>query len=246
MRKSPLALALALAVLAGWMSLAHAGQPGRTVVELYTSQGCSSCPPADRLLGELARRDDVIALSFHVDYWDYIGWKDPFASPETTARQRAYRRALGKSYVYTPQMVIGGTEQAVGSDRFQVMGFIRKMRRAPMIDISVAHGAGHTATVRIGRGHGQARPAPVWLVFYDREHVTEIRRGENEGVKLTNSNVVRKLMRIGSWRGRELKLKLSLDELGAKGRDGCALIVQQAGMGPILGATAFPLPRQGS
>ncbi len=246
MRKSITVAALALALAAVSVTAAVAGPPGRTVVELFTSQGCASCRPADALLGELAMRDDLIALSFHVDYWDYIGWKDPFATPEGTARQRDYRAALGKGYVYTPQMVIGGTEQTVGSGRLKVMGLIRKMGRAPKLDIEISHGAGRTASVRIPAGPRRKRAAAVWLVFYDREHTTQIRRGENRGVTLTNTNVVRKLMRVASWRGDELVLKLDLDGLGAVGRDGCALIVQAAGLGPILGAVAFPLPGGGS
>src|SRR3989304_3616456 len=114
MRQMLAALSLGCALLAG----GAAGEGSApVVVELFPSQGCSSCPPADRLLGELARRPDVLALSFNVDYWDYIGWKDPFASPAHTERQRAYGRALGRRVVYTPQMVIDGADEAVGSAR---------------------------------------------------------------------------------------------------------------------------------
>jgi hypothetical protein len=220
-----------------------AADPSRTVVELFTSQGCSSCPPADKLLGELARRDDVLALSFHVDYWNYLGWRDPFSSAEATDRQRNYRRPLGKRYVYTPQMVINGARQAVGSGRDTVLRLIERTRNKHALDILVEHAGGDHASVRIPDGPRQARPAAVWLMFYDRRHATEIRRGENEGVTLVNTNVVRVLKRIGSWTGTAVKIDLSLQRLGAAGRDACAVIVQQDGNGPILGAVSFALPR---
>lgn len=223
--------------------LSVAAEPARTVVELFTSQGCSSCPPADKLLGELARRDDLLALSFHVDYWNYLGWRDPFSSAEATDRQRNYRRPLGKRYVYTPQMVINGAAEAVGSSRDTVLRLIEQARGMPTLDISVDHSGGDRASVRIADGPRQARPAAVWLMFYDRRHATEIRRGENEGVTLVNTNVVRVLKRIGSWTGTAVKIDLSLKQLGAAGRDACAVIVQQDGSGPILGAVSFPLPR---
>ncbi len=219
-----------------------AADPSRIVVELFTSQGCSSCPPADEFLGELARRDDLLALSFHVDYWNYLGWRDTFSSAEATDRQRSYRRPLGKRYVYTPQMVINGAAQAVGSGRDTVLRLIEQARGMRTLDISVDHVGGDRLSVRIANGPRQARPAAVWLVFYDWRHTTEISRGENEGVKLVNTNVVRVLKRIGSWTGKAVKIDLALKRLGAAGRDACAVIVQQDGNGPILGAVSFPLP----
>ena len=237
-------IAFVVATLAAVGSVSPvAADPAKIVVELFTSQGCSSCPPADKLLGELARRDDILALSFHVDYWNYLGWRDPFSSAEATDRQRNYRRPLGKRYVYTPQMVINGAAEAVGSSRATVLRLIEQARGMPTLDISVDHPGGDRAVVRIAGGPRPARPAAVWLMFYDRRHATEILRGENEGVTLVNTNVVRVLKRIGSWTGEALKIDLSLRRLGAAGRDGCAVIVQQDGNGPILGAVSFPLPR---
>ena len=125
-------LALVLVVAAGLGAAAVpavAGEGALNVVELFTSQGCSSCPPADALLADLADRDDVLALSFHVDYWDYIGWKDPFASPQYTQRQRVYSQVFGKRYVYTPQMVVNGSFEMTGSDRAGVLKRIRRRRR---------------------------------------------------------------------------------------------------------------------
>lgn len=242
MRKILIVLAAAVLAATGPVSLA-AAETSKVVVELFTSQGCSSCPPADKFLGELARRDDVLPLSFHVDYWNYLGWRDPFSSAEASERQRSYRRVLGRPYVYTPQMVINGSAETVGSGRSKVLQLIERAHSMPRLDISVDHTGAGRATVRIGGGSRQAAPATVWLVFYDRRHSTDIRRGENEGVTLVNTNVVRIFKRIGTWAGTPVKFDLSPDEFGARGRDACAVIVQRNGNGPILGAVTFPLPQ---
>ncbi|MHA1107490.1 MAG: DUF1223 domain-containing protein [Alphaproteobacteria bacterium] len=234
-------VAAALVVCAA--CLPAAAGSSKIVVELFTSQGCSSCPPADKLLGELARRDDVLALSYHVDYWNYLGWRDPFSSAAATERQRSYRRTLGKRFVYTPQMVINGSDQAVGSGRGKVLRLIERARSMENLRISVDHPGKGRAEIRIGGISSHKGSAAVWLAFYDRRHVTEISRGENQGVKLVNSNVVRAFRRIGDWTGKPVKIDLSLKELGAEGRDSCAVIVQQNGNGPILGAVSFALPR---
>ncbi len=231
------------ALAAGAAGLPAAAESSKIVVELFTSQGCSSCPPADKLLGELARRDDVLALSYHVDYWNYLGWSDPFSSAEATARQRSYRRTLGKRYVYTPQMVINGSAEALGSARGKVLRLIERARSMRGLDISVDHSGAGRAVIRIGGDSSQKGSAAVWLAFYDSRHVTEIRSGENGGVKLVNANVVRTFRRIGDWAGKPVKIDLSLKELGAEGRDRCAVMVQQNGNGQILGAVSFALPR---
>lgn len=221
---------------------------GKVVVELFTSQGCSSCPPADAFLHDLSQRSDVIALSFHVDYWNYLGWADPFSSAEATARQRSYRAALGLRYVYTPQMVVGGAAQAVGSNREDVLREIMRSdaRAMPRIDITMSNPKPGTATIVVGAGAQPKQPAAVWVFMYDRSHVTEIARGENEGVRLTNTNVVRAIHRIGEWTGKRARFRIDLRALGATGRDACAIVVQEGGFGPILGADSFPLPKGSS
>jgi hypothetical protein len=233
----------ALAVLAALAGTALA-EPAKVVVELFTSQGCSSCPPADAFLAELAKRDDVIALSFHVDYWNYLGWKDPFSTAESTQRQRDYRAGLGLRYVYTPQMVIDGAAQAVGSGRAEVLGGIEKMRGRDRVAVSAARGEAGELAVTVGEGADGAG-ADIWLAAYDRRHSTEIRRGENSGVTLINAHVVRSLRRIGRWSGRKDVLRVTLTEAEFKGRDGCAVIVQKPGGGPILGATAIRMTPKG-
>ena len=210
-----------------------------TVVELYTSQGCSSCPPADRFLGELAKRDDVLALSFHVDYWDYIGWKDVFASPVNTERQRIYAKRFGLGYVYTPQMVVHGSAQMTGSNRPAVLNGIAQAKTMPMIKVDLVRDA-NGVTVSLPEQTG-AKSATVYSVLFDRQHETNIRRGENGGQKLIYSNVVRKLERLATWNGKAMKVALMVDEASAQDRDACAVIVQSDQTGMILGAAMLDL-----
>lgn len=233
-------------LLAACLATATATSPAgaKTVVELFTSQGCSSCPPADAYLGELAARDEVIALSFHVDYWNYIGWQDPFSSAEATARQRDYKRTLGRRYVYTPQMVVDGRAETVGSDRGRVEQLIEAARGRTRLAVELAHRDGDAVRVRIPEEPGyDGPPAILWMAFYDRRHTTSIGAGENNGVTLTNSNVVRRFENVGAWRGERVALDLPLT--GAEGRDGCAVIVQAGRGGEILGAAAIALPTGG-
>ena len=235
----------AAALFAAMLPPPVAAAGDRVVVELFTSQGCSSCPPADRLLGELAVRDDVIALSFHVDYWNYIGWADPFSSSESTARQHAYRQAMGLRYVYTPQMVVGGAHEVVGSRRGDVLRAIRQARGEPRIAIEVARPDAATAIVTLGEGPPPPRPAAVWLFAFDDRHSTDIRRGENEGVTLTNVHVVRAARRVGTWSGQRSRIELPLSMMGIDGQDGCAIFVQPEGGGRIYGAAMFSLKKMG-
>jgi len=243
------AIAAAIALAAGLVFSPASGAlaaGNKIVVELFTSQGCSSCPPADRLLGELAMRDDVLPLSFHVDYWDYLGWKDPFSSAEYTLRQRNYRSRFGLRYIYTPQMVVGGVREGVGSHRGKMLRTIEKVRSRPQVAVTVDHPDKKTALVTIAEGKKPARDAVVWLFAYDRKHSTEIRRGENEGVSLTNTNVVRAIRRIGTWNGAKAEIKVPIYMLGIDQQDGCAIVVQEDGVGAILGAADFPLMKKGS
>jgi len=219
---------------------AAAAEPAPVVVELYTSQGCSSCPPADQFLAELATRPDVIALSLHVDYWDYIGWKDPYGSPLMTERQRRYASALGLHYVFTPQMIVDGRESVVGSNRIAVESALVAARtRGKAVRISFRPDGGGVAV--IAAGPAPVDGATVWLAVYDRDHETEVMRGENAGRKLRNANVVRSLERLGTWTGEELEIPLSMANAAARGRTGCAVIVQEGRSGPILGAAVMML-----
>ncbi len=228
-------------------ALAQAGAaPGSArapvVVELFTSQGCNSCPPADEFLGELAERPDIIALSLHVDYWDYIGWKDPYASPQVTARQRGYAERLGLRYVYTPQMVIDGRTDVAGVRRKEVLRAIEKAaleRKGLQVRFENTDGG----RIVIPAGHAPEGGAAVWLAVFDRSHETSVPRGENAGRKLSNYNVVRELSRIATWHGERLEIPFDMAAAAAQGRDGCAVIVQQEPAGPVLGAAQMPLER---
>lgn len=205
------------------------------VVELYTSQGCSSCPPADAYLGELAKRRDVIALSFHVDYWDYMGWKDPFATTGATRRQRAYKISLRQSYVYTPEIVVGGRAHEVGSNRSAIDKLIRTQLKSNLAALKVE------LTRMEGKAQGKIAAAAtargdVWLFLFDKQHSTEIQRGENAGRKLIQHNVVREISRVSAYDGNELTLSLSLKGTDGVIRYGAALVVQSVDHGPILGA----------
>lgn len=239
-------MARAAAIAAVLVSGPAMAGSGKVVVELFTSQGCSSCPPADKLLGELAARDDVIALSFHVDYWNYLGWNDPFSSAASTSRQSSYRAAFGLRYVYTPQMVIGGAAETTGSRRGEVLRDIERIRANPQVGVDVSMPDKKTAIVRVAAGKTPAGPATVWLFAYDRRHSTPVRRGENSGAMLVNTHVVRAIRKVGEWTGRELEITLPIAMMGLEDQDGCAVVVQSTAKGQIYGAAEFPLMEHGS
>jgi hypothetical protein len=228
---------IASALLLG-IGAASAGERRPVVVELFTSQGCNSCPPADVFLGQLTARPDVLALSLHVDYWDYMGWKDPFAQRAYTERQRNYSRALNQRFVYTPQIVVDGTLQGVGSEAATINKLIDKAHRVqasgPSIAVTAVSGSGDKRIVHVGDGKTES-PAKVWLVFYDSKHETPVSAGENSGRKLASYNVVRTLTPIGKWTGSAASFPVDLNEIDAD-CDGAAVIVQTEGTGPIIAA----------
>lgn len=205
---------------------ASAAEPAPVVVELYTSQGCNSCPPADKIVAELAARADVLPLSFHVDYWDYIGWKDTFANPAFTERQRAYQRVLGGRYVYTPQAVIGGAAETVGSNKREIERAIRAARRP---SVAIGHAAG-----RLAVGAGGDAPATLWLVRFDPHQEVDIARGENGGKRLAYAHVVREWKHLAAWTGAPLDIALDVQP-----GDPCAVILQKDGPGAVLGVLRF-------
>ena len=209
-----------------------------TVVELFTSQGCSSCPPADKFLGDLALKgdsDDVLALSFHVDYWNNLGWPDPYSSAENTQRQKTYANRMNLRYVYTPQMVVQGQLQTTGSDRRKIQGFIDKARKMPRIDVNLIR-SGDSLTVEIAQATHPVS-ADVFMVVFDNEHTTTVKRGENRGRTITNRNVVRSMSHIADWRGEAVQLASPINGSG----DACAVIVQARDTGAILGAAKIAI-----
>lgn len=190
-------------ILATGLAVSAYAQEPPVVVELFTSQGCSSCPPADAFLTDLARqRPDVLPLAFHVTYWNYLGWKDPYAFDAATSRQRDYARQLNEDGIYTPQMVVDGTTGFVGSNRSQGLSAIARAVHKP-VQVSLVRD-GEALRIAIGAGTGQAK---VLLVGFDPKHETAIGRGENNGRTLAESNIVRSLTPVAAWTGSAVSLR---------------------------------------
>ena len=201
------------------------------VVELYTSQGCSSCPPADAYLAVLADQPGVMPLALHVDYWDYIGWADSFAQAKFTDRQRAYAKAAGSRTIYTPQMVVNGVDLAVGSDSVLVDGMIR-LHQGKLQAVALQVRRTGTSISISARAFAENGPMRVQLVRYTASETVAIERGENAGKTVTYRNIVTSWMLVGSWDGA-LDLALSVP---APGSEPLVVIVQTEGAGPILAA----------
>jgi hypothetical protein len=224
---------------------ADAGEP-RALLELFTSQGCSSCPAADKLAGELAADPSLVVISVPIDYWDYLGWKDTLASPAHSARQRAYARVRGDRQVYTPQVVVNGSIHAVAIER----AVVQTDRNPAVMSVPVlAQVDGDKLDVKVGaakdakdRGNGE-----VWLLPLARAVQVEIGRGENRGRTITYTNVVRHWVKLGDWSGNELNWNVPLSEVSADHSDGVAVIIQQGTHekpGAILGTAFAPIGRQ--
>jgi len=231
------ALGFAVAV-SGAPAPASAGEVV-TVVELFTSQGCNACPPADALLIDLAamqETEDLIVLGFHVNYWDYMGWADTFADEATTGRQRAYMDRFDLRSAYTPQIVVDGVARIAGSDRTSVMQAITAAHGTSMImDATprvIPQEDGLYLKLERAPLEGEA---DVWIVLYDNRHEVEILRGENAGATLAYVNVVRRFERLGTWNGEPKDFSLEGGVLDPA-FDNCVVIVQMTGNGPILGA----------
>ena len=227
---------LGFALLLGSAVPAWAAEQGVTVVELFTSQGCSSCPPADAFLGELSKRPDVLALSEHVDYWDYLGWHDPFGSRDASQRQRAFTRRLGLSYVYTPQMVVDGSWQASGADRGTVLRLISDAQATPRIPMSLERSADGNLSLRLPQTTLPS-PADVWLLRIDPRQLTSVARGENSGRQIENYNIVRSFTHLAKWSGEPVSVAVPTDT-----GQNYAFLVQQRDGGTILGAARIQTP----
>jgi len=240
--------ALALPALAGVVARADepASEKPLGVVELFTSQGCNSCPPADEFFAELAAKPDVVALSYHVDYWDYLGWQDTLSRKENTERQYEYMRAFNGRSVYTPQAVINGRTHVNGANRDAVDGALDSMAKA---------GEGMLVSVKVGRSDdgvvidtGDGAPsanAHVVLVYFEPPQTVRIDKGENDGRDLTYWNAVSAIQTAGMWHGRAQRYELPMSEISKK-KGGCAVLLQSVGQdglpGPILGAAFIRKP----
>lgn len=208
---------------------------GPWAVELFTSQGCSSCPPADAQLGRLRDRPDIVALSFHVDYWDYIGWKDPFAGRAMTDRQRAYARVLKQRYVYTPEMVVDGIVHESGVTQRSVDDMLAAAQRrsARRATPQLVRMMGKPLAITLAAFEVEGPPADVILAVYDPRHSTPVPRGENTGHTLENYNVVRRLETVGRWDGSARTFTVPADSF--QPGQGIAVLVQHADHGAIIG-----------
>lgn len=226
------AILAGLAVAAGLSATSANAGDRPVVIELYTSQGCSSCPPADALLNELAGRDDVIALAMHVDYWDYIGWKDEFADPSHTTRQRAYSRVAGKRTIYTPQMIVGGQDHIVGTKPMKLADLLNAHKARPNpADVTLKREGDRIRISATAQGRMPSQSI-VQLVVYTPDATVSVRRGENAGRKLDYHNIVRQWVTVGEWDGTgtyNATVRVPRDA-------SVAVLVQQAGHGPMLGA----------
>jgi len=220
-----------------------AAAEGRHLVELFTSQGCSSCPPADRLLGKLLRsRDDIVALEFHVDYWDDLvhglagSWSDPFSDAAYTRRQYRYasRGLEGPGGVYTPQVVVDGRAAAVGSNESDIEALLDGAVPAAA-DVAVARDG---SAMRVSVSGQVAGRAGVWFYIYDERQVTRVEAGENRGKTLTNHHVVREVRRLGDWQGGARSY--TVDKYYLLDNRGCAVVVQRPEQGAVLGTGHCP------
>jgi hypothetical protein len=213
----------------------------RAVIELFTSQGCSSCPAADRIIGELANDPSVIALSLPIDYWDYLGWKDTLADARFTARQKAYSHMRGDRDVYTPQVVVNGSKHVIGSDREGIESAMGDTKRDGVmsIPISMTVNSGQINVSVAASDKGSIAPGEVWICSVSKAVLISIGRGENRGRQVTYHNVVRNLLKVGDWNGTAGSWTVPLENISRDGVDAAVVYVQNGNRdkpGPMLGA----------
>jgi len=219
----------------------------RAVIELFTSQGCSSCPAADQLLAELQADRSLIPLSLPIDYWDYLGWKDTLAIPGHTIRQKAYSQVRGDREIYTPQVVINGIAQAIGSDQAGIESAVAQTRNYPStlsvpVEVSIANN--RVSVTLPARKHAETGGGEVWLCALSGSVSVGIARGENRGRTITYTNVVRRWIKLGSWNGKSENFTVPIDAIKFDGVDAVAVILQSGNFerpGAIMGASLASL-----
>ncbi|MDE1996504.1 MAG: thioredoxin family protein [Rhizobiaceae bacterium] len=218
------------------------------VVELFTSQGCASCPPADEALQKLINQGDVVALAYHVDYWNYLGWNDTLASKDNTARQYAYARMLGRSGVYTPQAIINGRDHMNGADLSAINVKLDDFQRSGK-GLSVPVDAamkGDELEIKIGAGQGKAN---VVVVYFDREQVVSPKAGENNGQQIAYVHAVSDVETVGMWDGKAMNVVLPANVMDQAGRKGLAVLLQSStpsgDPAAIIGATVLTMGSDG-
>lgn len=216
------------------------------VVELFTSQGCSSCPPADALMkAQYATRDDVLAISMPVDYWDYLGWKDTLGNAKNSERQRNYARARGDGQVYTPQAVVNGMFHVNGASRRDIDDAIAESERQLAANRVPLRSWTERGSLMIEAGPAQdgatIKEATIWLAVIQKSTDVTIERGENRGRTLTYTNVVRELTPVGTWTGQPLRIQLARSAIMRRELESVAVLIQQGKAGPIIGAALTSL-----
>lgn len=219
---------------------AQAGAARPVVIELFTSQGCSSCPPADALMGELRKLPAVVVLSYNVDYWDYLGWRDTLASPEKSQRQYDYAKARGDMDVYTPQVIVDGGSHYVGSNRSVILAAIDRAQAAtPQNPVGLSLAAkDHEFVVEIGAAAAAAE-ATLWIMPIVPQVAVKIEKGENAGKEIVYYNVVNKLIPAGMWHGEAATLSLPKENIALPCCKGAVALLQQNKAGPILAAATW-------
>ena len=228
----------ALASPAILTSRALAAEPP-VLIELFTSQGCSDCPPADRLIGELKGRSDLHVVSLNVDYWDYLGWKDTLGKAEYSQRQQDYARARGDSEVYTPQAVINGERHAVGSNRSQIEAAIAAARAgAANVPVLAKEVAGN---IEVSLGALAGESGTLWLMGVAPEVSVAIGRGENKGASVTYHNVARQVVAAGSWDGSPKSFTVARSAIAAADCRSCLAVLEHGHVGRVLGISALTL-----
>src|SRR3984885_2465646 len=226
------------------VAVADPAQPDpRALVELFTSQGCSSCPAADKVLGELAKDPNVIAISLPIDYWDYLGWKDTLADSRFTARQKAYSRARGDRDVDTPQVIVNGSAHVIGSDRTKIEGAIDTTKQhdgVMSVPVSMTvSGKQINVSVAASNKGPAAKHGEVWICSVSKSVPIAIGRGENRGREVTYHNVVRNLLKGGDWNGTAGSWTVPIENISREGVDAAVVYVQDGNRenpGPMLGA----------
>jgi hypothetical protein len=249
MRTRTVLAGVGLAFVLAFAGLANAGQPQGShpvVIELFTSQGCSDCPAADRIVAELAKRKDVLALSLPITYWDMLGWKDTFATEANTYRQKSYAKTMNRSGIYTPQLIVDGKLDVVGNQRDRVMAAIAnrqsQIASEQPINLTLGIASGRVEIAIPAAARAKDKPlATIWVMRTLSSASVNVQQGENKNHQLSYANLVRELHRAGEWTGEAMKLDLPITT-GKSKHDGIAVVLQSHDYGEVIAAAMIKLP----